>query len=68
LDLVEGSTFSKKEKETTGRAEAGNVETPAPQTLEKKKRKANNNNNAEGIDKIYQETTRDELALRREQM
>jgi hypothetical protein len=29
-DLVEGSTSSKKEKETTGRAEAGNLETPAP--------------------------------------
>jgi hypothetical protein len=29
-DLVEGSTPSKKEKETTVRAEAGNVETPAP--------------------------------------
>jgi hypothetical protein len=30
LDLVEGLTPSEKEKETKGRAEAGNVETPGP--------------------------------------
>jgi hypothetical protein len=39
IDLVEGSTSSKKEKETTGRAEASNIEKSAPQTLGGKKEK-----------------------------
>jgi hypothetical protein len=68
MDLVEGSTYSKKEKETTGRAEAGNVETLAPKTLGEKEKKIKVNNNSEGTDKLYQETTLDELVLRRERM
>jgi hypothetical protein len=36
LDIVEVLTPSKMEKETTGRAGAGNVEAPAPTTRERK--------------------------------
>jgi hypothetical protein len=52
MDLVEKSPSSKKEKETTGRAEASNVETPAPPNTRGKKKKRKVNDNSEGIDKI----------------
>jgi hypothetical protein len=39
LGIVEGSAPSKTEKETAGRAGAGNVEAPAPNDTDRKKRK-----------------------------
>jgi hypothetical protein len=47
LDIVEGSAPSKLERETAGRAGAGNVEAPAHNDTERKKKKENNN--VEGI-------------------
>jgi hypothetical protein len=49
LDLVEGSTPSKTEKETVGRAEAGNVEAPTPNDAERQRKKESNN--VEGTDR-----------------
>jgi hypothetical protein len=43
LDLVEGSTPSKTEKETAGRAGGGNVEVTVPNDTERKKNKENKN-------------------------
>jgi hypothetical protein len=49
LDIVEGSTPSKTEKETVGRAGGGNVEAPVSNDTGRKKK--NENNNVEGIDR-----------------
>jgi hypothetical protein len=42
LDIVEGPATSKTEKETAGRAEAGNVEAPVSNATERKKEKGKN--------------------------
>jgi hypothetical protein len=43
LDIVEGSAPYKTEKETTGRAEAGNVVALDPNDTDRKEKKENNN-------------------------
>jgi hypothetical protein len=48
LNIVEGSGPSKTEKETVGRAGAGNVEAPATNNAERMKKKENN---VEGINR-----------------
>jgi hypothetical protein len=64
LDLVVGSTPSKTEKYTAGRAGGGNVEAPTPNVTERKKKK--DNNNGEGIDRTISGCHSGRAHIRRE--
>jgi hypothetical protein len=65
LDIVEGSAPSTTERETAGRAGAGNVEAPAPNDTKRKKRKENNN--VEGTDRTISGCCSGRAHIRREQ-